>query len=266
MEQRPNAGSTERAGAPAEGEGGGVLALDGVHASQAELSRARLVTQFLEALLPSLVDEGDAAQALHDVAALRAYPLDDAKGALEAIRAAFARRPSLHIARAYRKAAVRAGSLDDQLAALEGEIKLAPSPAYRGALETERGGLYERALGNLAAAKQSYAAAVEINGSDVTALLALLRLSLRDGDRVAAAGHCKKVADTVGDLRVKAEFQAWAGRLYDAAGQGEAALAAAVQGEVNAAESPAVRFLLERLYAAGDNVCELIALVERGLR
>src|SRR5262249_51285948 len=150
-----------------------VIALDGTQASQSELSRTRLLASFLEALLPSLVDDGDAAQALYDVAALRSYPLDDAPAALEAIRAALARRPALHIARAYRKAATRAGSLDDQLAALAGEIKLAPTPAYRAALETERGGLYERSMGNLAAARQSYAAAVEINPSDVTALLAL---------------------------------------------------------------------------------------------
>ena len=150
-----------------------ILELDGARASQAELSRARLTAQFLEALLPTRVDVDDAAQALHDIAALRAYPLDDAKAALEAVREAFTRRPALHIARAYRKAAVRAASLDDQMAALEGEIKLAPSPAYRAALETERGGLYERALGNAAAARQSYAAAVEINPGDVTALMAL---------------------------------------------------------------------------------------------
>src|SRR3954454_20809866 len=95
-----------------------ILELDGVHASQAELSRARLAAQFLEALLPSLVDDGDAAQALHNIAALRSYPLDDPQAARESLRAAFTRRPALHIARAYRKAALRAGSLDDQLAAL----------------------------------------------------------------------------------------------------------------------------------------------------
>ncbi len=258
--------TSERSEEPAEIDANGILALDGMQASQAELSRARLLAQFLEALLPSLVDDGDAAQALHDVAALRSYPLDDATAALEAIRAAFTRQPALHIARAYRKAAIRAGALDDQMAALEGEIKLAPTPAYRAALETERGGLYERALGNLAAARQSYAAAVEINASDVTALLALLRLALRDGDRATAAAQCKKIADAVADARVKAEFLVWAGRLYDAAGSSEAARAAAVQGEVNAADSPSVRFLLERLYAADDNVRDLGAVVERGLR
>ena len=255
----------QRTEEPAEIDANGILALDGMQASQAELSRARVTAQFLEALLPSLVDDGDAAQALHDVAALRSYPLDDPGAALEAIRAAFARRPALHIARAYRKAAIRAGSLDDQLAALEGEIKLAPTPAYRATLETERGGLYERAVGNLAAARQSYAAAVEINPSDVTALLALLRLALRDGDRAAAAAGCKKIADAVGDPRVKAEFLAWAGRLYDAAGgQAEAALAAAVQGEVHAPDSPSVRFLLERLYAGEDNARELGASSSAG--
>ncbi|MGZ3441928.1 MAG: tetratricopeptide repeat protein, partial [Polyangia bacterium] len=250
----------------AEIDANGMLSLDGVHASQAELSRARLAAQFLEALLPSLVDEADAAQALHDVAALRSYPLDDPAAALAALRAAFARWPSLHIARAYRKAALRAGSLDDQLAALEGEIKLAPTPAYRAALETERGGLYERAVGNLPAARQSYAAAVEINPGDATALLALLRLALRDGDRAAAATQCRKIADAVGDPRVKAEYLAWAGRQHDEAGQRETALAAAVQAEVHAPDSPSVRFLLERLYAADDNVRELCALYERELR
>jgi tetratricopeptide (TPR) repeat protein len=259
------ASGSERKEDPVEIDASGILALDGMQASQAELSRARLLGQFLEALLPSLVDDGDAAQALHDVAVLRSYPLDDAKGALESIREAFARRPALHIARAYRKAAIRAGSLDDQMAALEGEIKLAPTPAYRAVLETERGGLYERAVGNLAAARQSYAAAVEINPNDVTALLALLRLALQDGDRAAAATGCKKIADAVGDSRVKAEFLAWAGRLYAASGSAEAALQAAVQGEVHAPESPSVRFLLERLYASADNTRELGAVVERGL-
>src|SRR5437868_1131277 len=266
MDERRQEGVPGAAEPAAEIDANGILALDGMQASQAELSRARLAAQFLEALLPSLVDDGDAAQALHDIAALRSYPLDDPEAALESLRAAFARRPSLHIARAYRKAALRAGSLDDQLAALEGEIKLAPTPAYRAALETERGGLYERAVGNLPAAKQSYGAAVEVNAGDATALLALLRLALRDGDRAAAAAQCRKIADAVGDPRVKAEYLAWAGRLHDTAGLRDLALAAAVQGEVHAPDSPSVRFLLERLYAADDNVRELCALYERELR
>ena len=94
-----------------------IVAPEGAQAPTPELSRARLTAQFLEALLPTLVDDAEAAQALFDLAALRSYPLDDAKGALEALRAALARRPALHIARAYRKAAVLADSIDDQLAA-----------------------------------------------------------------------------------------------------------------------------------------------------
>ncbi|HEX9101630.1 MAG TPA: hypothetical protein VF997_05470, partial [Polyangia bacterium] len=264
-EGRVPRGSRSQEALPAP-DGSGALALDGALANHGELSRARLAAQLLEALVPALVDDADAAQALHDLAALRAHPLDDAKGALAALRAAFARRPALHVARAYRKAALRAGERDDQLLALEGEIKLAPTPAYRAALETERGRLYERAVGNAAAARQSYAAAAELDPADVTALLALVRLALRDGDRATAAAHCKKIADAVADARVKAELLAWAGRLYDAAGQRDAALAAAVQGEVHAPDSPSVRFLLERLYAGDDNVRELCALVERQLR
>ena len=183
--------------------------------------RARACSaQFLEALLPSLVDDGDAAQALHDVAALRSYPLDDpgARSSRSARRSRGGRRCTSRAPIARRPSAPARSTISSP--ALEGEIKLAPTPAYRAALETERGGLYERAVGNLAAARQSYAAAVEINPSDVTALLALLRLALRDGDRAAAAAGCKKIADAVGDPRVKAEFLAWAGRLYDAVGLG----------------------------------------------
>src|SRR6185369_11549079 len=85
-------------------------------------------------------------------------------------------------------------------------------------------------------------------------------------DRPAVAQQCKKIADAVGDARIKAEYLAWAGRLHDAAGASDAALAAAVQGEVHAPDSPSVRFLLERLYANDDNVRALCALVERQVR
>ena len=88
-----------------------VLRLDGKAASASELEQARRTVALLEARAPSLLDDGAAAQALHDVAQLKLHPLDDTAGALESLRAAFARRPALHIARAYRKAALRAASV-----------------------------------------------------------------------------------------------------------------------------------------------------------
>ena len=152
--------------------------------------------------MPSLVDDGDAAQALHDVAALRSYPLDDPGGALESIRAAFARRPALHIARAYRKAAhsrrrgrrsARGARGRDRAGADAGAIARRSRPSAARC--------YERAVGNLAAARQSYAAAVEINPSDVTALLALLRLALRDGDRASGGERAARRSRTPSAIR-----------------------------------------------------------------
>src|SRR2546421_6358997 len=148
-----------------------VLSLDGKGASSAELEQARRTAAFLGGLVPSLADDGDAAQALHDLGQLRLHPLNEPAAALEALRAAYERRPALHIARAYRKAALRAGSVEDQLTALEGEARAATTPMYRAALETERGALFEKS-GNVTAARQAYAAAVESNPGEITALLA----------------------------------------------------------------------------------------------
>lgn len=241
-----------------------MLRLDGKAASEAELELARRTIQLLEALAPSLLDDGAAAQALHDVGQLKLHPLDDVAGALESLRAAFGRRQSLHIARAYRKAALRAGSVPDQILALEAEARAATSPSYRAALETERGALVESTR-NLQAARQCYATATELNPSDMTALLALLRLALHEKDVEGALSGAKRIAEASGDPRVKAEYLAWAGRLYDADGKPAEALAAAVQAEVHAKDSPSVRFLLERLYAKNDQPRELCALLEAEL-
>ncbi len=238
------------------------LNLDGKGPSPTELAEADRVVRFLEALLPALSDEGEAAQALHDIGQLKLHPLDNPEGALEALKAAFTRRPSLHVARAYHKAAMRAGSVDDQLLALEGAVRAAASPAARAALETERGTLLERTVGNLPAARQAYATAVELNPASLSAPLALLRLALKDGDHETAAALCRRVADTTSDARVKAEYLAWAGRLHESAGHREAAAAAVVSAEVHAPDSPSVRFLMERLHASGGKLRELVALLE----
>ncbi len=238
------------------------LRLDGLGASGAELERARRTVTFLEQLLPALVDGAEAAQALRDIAMLKSDPLDDPAGALEAMRAAFKRSQSVVIARAYRKAAVRAGSVEDQLLALEGEAKAAPSFAYRAALELERGLLLERSLANPQAARHAYAQAVELHPADAPALTALLRLALREGDHATAAEQCSKIADCVVDAGVKAEYQAWSGRLLELAGQRPAALAAALRAEFLAPDSPSVRFLLERLLGLEDKPRELCVLLE----
>src|SRR6478672_11797793 len=168
-----------------DGSGSGssdTLRLDGAGASGAELNRARRTVEFLEQLLPTLTDDGEAAQALHDIGLLKSDLLDDSPGALEAMRAAFKRSPSLVIARAYRKAAVRANSLEDQLLAIDGETKTAPSFSYRAALELERGVQLERSQANPHAARHAYAQAVALQRGDAPALTALLRLALRDGN------------------------------------------------------------------------------------
>ncbi|MDB4966131.1 MAG: domain protein putative component of TonB system, partial [Myxococcales bacterium] len=238
-----------------------VLSLDGKGASKEELTQARRTVAFLEGLVPSLADEGEAAQALHDLGQLQLHPLNEPAAALEALREAYGKRPALHIARAYRKAALRAGSVEDQLRALDGEARAATTPAYRAALETERGALFEK-TGNTTAARQAYLAAVEANPSELTALLAQLQLALSDGDNSEAMASCRRIAEATTDPRVKAEYLAWAARLLEAAGDVVAALAAAVQAEVHAPESPSVSFLLERLFGASDQPRELCARLE----
>src|SRR5437763_15933210 len=127
MDQRPQDDNAEL---PTDAGSLEVLSLDGKGASSAELQQARRTVAFLEGLVPALADDGDAAQALHDLGQLRLHPLNGPAAALEALREAYARRPALHIARAYRKAALRAGSTEDQLAALEGEARAATTTAY----------------------------------------------------------------------------------------------------------------------------------------
>ena len=242
---------------PPEAEG--TMRLDGEPSTDAELGHAADAAALLQGLAPRWTEDADAAQVLNDVAVLRLHALRDAKGALEAARDAFRRSPSHHIARAYRTAAERAGSVEDQLLALESEARSAAQPAHRAALETERGRLLERA-GNAPGARQAYAAAVETHPAELLALHALLRLGERDAE--AAIHACRGIADAVTDPRVKAEYLARGARLCDAAGRADAAMMMGVQAAVHAPASPSVRFLLERLYAAAAQHKELAALLE----
>src|SRR5204863_44112 len=85
------------------------------------------------------------------------------------------------MARVYRKMALRTGKVLDQLQALEGEARLAAHPAYRAALELERGRLFERQA-QLGPAQVAYEAAVAGHRVEVAALVALAPLRTRAGE------------------------------------------------------------------------------------
>ncbi len=242
--------------------GPGTIRLDGNAPSELELARARSTADLLEALLPSLTDEGAAAQLLCELAELRFFPLGDAQASLDLMRDAFRRSPQNHVARAYCRAAIRAGSIDDQLVALEMEARTAQTAPQQASLEAERGVLLEQLGTNPPAARQAYAAAVERHPAELSSLLALLRIAERNGDVEAQIAACRGIADATSEATVRGDYLARAARLCDSAGRADAAQMMALEAAVCAPASEPVRFLLERVFAKTAQARELCALLE----
>ncbi len=241
----------------------GEILLDGCGASQDELERARKTVALLRGVLPRLSDNADAARACFEMGTLLGWPLRDADAALESMRDAYQRSPSsLCFARGYRKAAMHAKQPKQLAAALENEARLSESKENAAQLNTVRACLLETELGNTEAARFCYVQAVEASPR-AEALEALERLTLAADEPGNAATHAQKLASLVTDVAVRAEHLARAARHLDRSGDAHAALALAVQAQVDAPGSPAISFTLERLLTADGSLVELANLRER---
>ena len=246
------------------------IPLDGEAPSVEEQHRAFALLSYLREILPRLSHAADAAQVQFEIAEQLRGPLEDVAGALEASRAAFRRQPrKLHIARAYRKAALQADSLREAVTALDAEAKRMTAGAARAALHVERALLLNRFFDNDKAAQYAYKRALDNDPSNVIALTAMERAAATYADFDKAAGWAQKLAGAVTDPKLRAEHQARAARHLESSGDIQSATTLVASAHVDAAESPAVSFALERMCFAEKAYDELIALrkwqIEKGV-
>ena len=214
-------------------------------------------------ILEDVAEDGQAAQLHFDIGSLLGLNLDDVAGALEAMREAFRRDPkSWPIAMGYVKAAVRAESVPDCLAALEGAARVVPA-AQRASLELERGRLIALHLHQPQAAQAAFVAALEASPGDPGALWELERLALSGRDLRQASATAKALAESNTDPKLAAEHLARAARHLERAGDHDAALSLAMQALVQSPMSPAVSFVAERLLDRVGRIQELIRLREQ---
>lgn len=227
------------------------IALEGEGPSAEEQHRAYALVGYLRGILPRLTHPADAANAHLQLAENLGATLGDPAGALEASRTAFRRRPrDLHVARAYRKAALRANEPKEVSTALDAESKRTTAAADRAALSVERALLLARHFANDTAASYAFKRALDVEPTNVVALWAAERAALSDEDRVEAGNIAQKLAAASSDPKLRAEHLARAARHLERAGDEHGALALAASARLDAPESPAVLFVLERLCAA----------------
>jgi len=231
------------------------------------LARAQDGIALLQSVLPTVRDEAQTAELLHEMGRLLSYPLGETQVALESLRQAHRRRRAPHIARDYYKAAVRADSLRDALDALEALAEQMDDPTHRARLLVARGALLE-AAGDPHAARGAYTdAAAQAEGLE--AHEALERLAADAGAFFDAAGHARRLAATSRDAALRAEHLVRAAMHLEAVGGEEALRAAselATQARVHAPESPSVVMTLERLVVRREAWGELVSLREEQIR
>ena len=241
--------------------------LNGREPSADEVNRARAMSALLALMAQTATTDDEAARLSHELAELRAHPLRDAAGALEAIRKAAMRSPSFGIARSYRRVAVGRGgeATDDLIAALEAEARFAPTPAAKAALEAHRGLVLERLRDNAAAAKRAYEAALAVSPSEADALLGLLRLAMAELDLEGAAAHAQALAGGLTEAAPRGELFALAARLTERAGHADEALGILAQAALYAPELPSILFHRERSARSPESVSALCTALEAAI-
>jgi tetratricopeptide (TPR) repeat protein len=241
------------------------ILLDGSGATATELQRARQTVTLLRGLLPRLHDDGDAARCAFDAGTLLGWPLDEPEEALDAMQLAYQRFPtSAAFARGYRKAAMRARDVREQMTALESEAKLTTSSSHRAELLAARSQLLGKGLDNAEAARFALAQSAQLESRAVV-IEQLEKLAVDSGQAQGAADHAQRLAGLVTDVAVRAEHLARAARHLERADDLQGALVVAVQAQVHAPGSPAISFAVERLLARSGAHGELATLRERQL-
>ncbi|MEM9068838.1 MAG: tetratricopeptide repeat protein [Myxococcota bacterium] len=228
-----------------------------VDATQASLAQDALAV--LEEVVPSVRDDSERARLFLEIGMLLGFPLGERRVALEALRQAHRRWRAPHVARAYRKAAVRAEALDEALVALEAEIELTPTPDAQSSLLTARGELLEQ-RNEPGAARGAYAEAVARTPDYLPALEALERLA---SDPKDAARWARAQSQATSDPSIAAEHAARAANYLLATGDLDVvdeARELVRSARVHAPSSPTVLRVLEAALARRGVDSELPAL------
>ncbi len=237
------------------------IALQGEGPSAEEQHRAYAFVNYVRGILPRLTHAADAANAYVELADHLGPILGDDQGALDACRTAFRKRPrDLHAARAYRKAALRAGTATEVSTALDAEARRTTAAADRGALHVERALLLARHFNNDKASQYAFKHALDAEPSNVIALMAQEQSLSEEANHVATAAVAQKLAAAVTDPKLRAEHLARAARHLERAGDEQGALALAASARLDAPQSPAVHFVLERLCIAQQALGMFVAL------
>lgn len=174
-----------------------------------QVARAQDTLSLLHEVIPSIRDETTVARLFLEVGTVLGFPLGERRVALESIRQAHRRWRAPHLARAYRKAALRAEQLEEALIALEAEIELNGDRAAQASLHVARAEVLER-LDERPAARAAFSEALSCQDNHLAALEGLERLA---PDEREAARWARAQSQSTSDPSVSAEHAARAAML-----------------------------------------------------
>lgn len=229
-----------------------------------QVARAQDTLALLHEVIPSIRDETTVARLFLEVGTVLGFPLGERRVALESIRQAHRRWRAPHLARAYRKAALRADQLEEALIALEAEIELNGDPAAQASLHVARAEVLER-LDERPAARAAFSEALSCQENHLAALEGLERLA---PDEREAARWARAQSQSTSDPSVSAEHGARAAMLLlglDDPSTVAEARELARKARLHAPSSPTVLRALEDALARQAVDSELPALREAQL-
>jgi len=164
-----------------------------------------------------------------------------------------------------RRVAVRHGEFDACIALLDREIRLTAERGNKAALCLAKGRLLEDRLGRPDAAREAYAAAIELSDPDTALWHAIAQIDANKGAWANLDRAYEAAANALaGDPRLRAATLCQRARLKELHG-GDVDAAAQLYGQAFELDptAPGVVSALERLFAQRGRWRELVALLER---
>ncbi|MEZ4440100.1 MAG: hypothetical protein R3B72_13470 [Polyangiaceae bacterium] len=208
---------------------------------------------YLRLVIPALTDQAQVAQALLDESDLCRELGLHAEACAAAGRAHRLQPMELRFARGHRLAALGAGVPKEEVLALETEGQRLGDPAAQSIVQVERAMLLERELENPRAALFALRRAVDLDPTNLLALMRLEHEADRSGDRRRAADLAVLQAAAVEeDDALRAEHLARAARHQHAAGDTDQAMSSALEALELSPASTTASFEAERLAVVTD--------------
>jgi len=188
-----------------------------IEGNGARAAAARDLIATCERELERTTDPLRAAQLHHEIGDALEHGVGDLAGARARYAQALTANPEqVASLRGARRVDLARGRIADALPLFDNEIRVTPRPRDRAWLHYQRGRLLEDTQGDLAAARQAYASAIELDPDHPTLVGAALRCARRARDWPAVAGLLERLANAVqGDERLRAALVAERARLVE---------------------------------------------------